>query len=102
MNVYKTVEVPAIEATTKEVFQKTICDICKEDAEPVGWDVGEVEITMREGTSYPECGFGTNIEVHLCVECFKEKLVPFLESEGAVVNTEEWDWEITGGQLRPP
>lgn len=92
MNIYKTIEVPAKEATTKKVFYMTVCDICKSEAKERGYDVGEASIQMREGESLPDCGHGTEINIDLCMECFREKMIPFLESEGVVINETEWDF----------
>ena len=51
-----------------------------------------VEVRQRQGVSYPEGGSGTEIEVDLCPTCFKEKLVPWLRSQGATIEEKEWEW----------
>lgn len=98
----KTVEVPAVPATTKEVVDKVTCDICGQDANRDSWgsssyqiDEIEVEITVkrREGENYPEGGSGTEVVIDVCPDCFVKKLVPWVESHGhAKIETSEWDW----------
>lgn len=77
------------------------CDLCGLTAKTNEWGASsyevcetEVEITIRqkEGSSYPEGGQGTEFEVDLCPKCFKEKLVPWLRSQGAKIEEREWDW----------
>ena len=77
------------------------CDLCGRETKWRGWaedcwDVDEIEIkvTIRrhQGQNYPEGGWGTDYEVDLCPECFKDKLIPWLESQGAKVQQTEWDW----------
>lgn len=96
MNVYKTVEIPAQEATTKKKFVKTICDRCKKDIREskTGGDYNdtEIEISMDIGDRYPEGGHGIKINIDLCADCFKGKLIPFLESEGVTINETKWDY----------
>jgi hypothetical protein len=98
----KTVDVPAVPATTKEVVDKVTCDICGKDANRDSWgsssyefDEVEVEITVkrREGENYPEGGSGTEAVIDVCPDCFVKKLVPWVESHGhAKIETSEWDW----------
>lgn len=88
------------EVKTKHI--KITCDICKREAKKGSWNEGgvyeinetEIEVTVRqkEGTNYPEGGQGFEMVVDLCPVCFKEKLVPWLESQGAVIEEKPWDW----------
>lgn len=98
MKVYKTVDVPA---TTREVLVKRRCDLCGKESKSSDWDAGsyevnetEIKITMKqkEGSNYPEGGSGTEYEIDLCPDCFTERLVPWLKSEGATIEESEWDW----------
>lgn len=73
------------------------CDLCsatsrKDDWTTVSYEVNETEICLKEGDSCPEGGSGTEIEVDICPECFKTKLIPWLESQGATIRQKEWDW----------
>ncbi len=78
------------------------CDLCGVESDSECWEaescyhVNEteirVEVRQKEGSNYPEGGSGTAYEVDLCPKCFKERLVPWLKSQGADINEEEWDW----------
>lgn len=86
----KTIEVPA---TTREIVDFVTCDICGEKINRSdGYEVNEIEVRHKTGTSYPECGSGEETSVDMCGKCFDEKLVPWLRSQGAEPRTEEWDW----------
>jgi hypothetical protein len=77
------------------------CDLCGKKAKTDNWDasrydINETEISVKikqkEGSNYPEGGNGTEYEIDLCPDCFKDKLVPWLRSQGAAVEEKEWDW----------
>jgi len=78
------------------------CDLCGTESKNEEWgdggsyDVNETEITVeirqKEGHSYPEGGSGTKYEIDLCPNCFKNKLIPWLRSQNANIEKEEWDW----------
>lgn len=93
--------------TTSRVVVRRTCDLCgRESLDPNSWSrewgrPGDfdtnttqlsVEVRQREGTNYPEGGSGKLYEVDLCPQCFRDKLVPWLESQGAKVEQTEWDW----------
>lgn len=100
MKYMKTVDVPAVPATTKEVVDKVLCDVCGCDVNrdwngrsSYEFDDVEVEITVkrREGESYPEGAWGTEVVIDICPDCFVKKLVPWVESHGhAKIETTEW------------
>jgi hypothetical protein len=73
----------------------TVCDLCGDESE-TGWaphySAFEATVRLRDGIAYPECGNGTEIEYDLCPTCFREKLIPWLESQGAKTVITEWDW----------
>lgn len=86
--------------TTQELV-KTICDICGAEAKQGEWrsslyEINEVEIRVevrqKEGSDYPEGGWGTHYQADICPNCFKNKLVPWLKSQGCQAKEEEWDW----------
>lgn len=96
MKEYKQVEIPA--RMSKQIA-RVRCDLCARDAEQPGnpwtkgsYDVAEVEVSYKEGDSYPEGGSGTTIKFDICPSCFKEILIPLLESKGATPRKEEWDY----------
>jgi hypothetical protein len=85
---------------TKEVIEKNekvFCDLCNIESKnkrwgSTGYEVSETRIHQREGEVYPEGGGGEEYIVDLCPTCFKEKLIPWLNSQGA--NLKQTDWDI--------
>ena len=89
----------------KQISEETVlverkCDLCGTTAKTEDWGAGsyrvdntEIKVTVRqkEGSSYPEGAWGTKYEIDLCPDCFKDKLVPWLRSQGANIQEEEWD-----------
>ena len=71
---------------------KTTCDLCGGEISEGRFEVNEVEIRHKTGSSYPECGKGKEIEVDMCGGCFTDKLMPWLVSQGANPTAKEWDW----------
>ena len=80
---------------------ETTCDLCGAVASRGCWessifDVNEtkVEVTVRQkdGEKYPEAGWGTDYIVDMCPACFKNKLIPWLESQGCEAERKEWDF----------
>ena len=99
MKVYKKIEYQ----TSHDRLEKIICDVCKAETtnEWKSRDTDEVkiEISMREGTIYRMTdgydyneGEGTKTHIDLCPDCFKSKLIPWIESQGGVPHTEEWNY----------
>lgn len=82
---YKTVTVPE---HTEERQAGIVCDLCGKETDRHDWsashsyEVEEVTVEYKSGYSYPDDYFYTVIEVDLCPQCFKERLVPWLESQG--------------------
>ena len=78
------------------------CDLCGKESKGEKWqarscyEVNETEISIevrqKEGSSCPDGGSGTKYEIDLCPNCFKTKLIPWLKSQGATIQEEEWDW----------
>lgn len=99
MKIYKKKVIPAKEVT---VVEQRKCDLCGKIGKDDRWEskssyeinetVIEIEIRQKEGASYPEGGSGTKYEIDLCPDCFKNRLIPWLQSQGADIKTEEWDW----------
>lgn len=85
----KTVEVPA---TTKQVLDKTTCDLCGAVIRRERWSADEVTVRHRTGCSYPEGGSGEEVRVDMCGTCFDTTLVPWLRTQGADPKPEDWDW----------
>lgn len=80
---------------TETYIEEIVCDLCNK---PLDWNdifpygVNETEISMKEGTSYPEGGNGTEIEIDICTTCFKDKLIPWLKSQGVPIKWQKWSW----------
>jgi hypothetical protein len=80
---------------------KTTCDLCGKIAEKGNWESSayevnevEVEVTVRkkDGTCYPEGGWGTELNVDICPDCFSNELIPFLRGKGAKIEEREWEF----------
>lgn len=98
MKVYKEVIIPAIKRTE---CTHRLCDICGAKGKDGDWTGGtyavdeteiSIKVTQKEGNSYPEGGSGTEYDIDLCPKCFKNKLIPWLRSQGAHVQEIEWDF----------
>ena len=85
----------------RKVLIETTCDLCGAVAKRGDWtssmyeinDVDiEVKIFQKDGRSYPEGGSGTEYRVDMCPDCFIEKLIPWLQSQGCSARRKEWDW----------
>lgn len=88
MNHLKTISVPA---RTREVVDFVTCDICKQKLRRLDmYEVEEPTVYFSEGHRYPDGGAITTIRFDLCKDCFTEKLIPWLLSQGAIPRTEEW------------
>lgn len=85
-------EVKVTEKVKRHIF--TTCDLCGGTTKGNwggGFEVHEVEVRIKEGDTYPEFGSGTEIEYDICPTCFKDKLIPWLESQGAETREREWE-----------
>lgn len=107
MKFTKKVEVPA---TTKDEIDHYTCDLCSRRTEDndywptsikdpedkwtlgVGRNVHETTIKMGIGDRYPEGSWGRETIFDICTDCFRTKLIPWFESQGAKPRMEEWDW----------
>ncbi len=89
------------QSTIKQCVLKK-CDLCgTESKRGSSWNGGYYEIAETRiytevfcsvGDSYSDGGGnGTKHEVDICPKCFKDKLIPWLKSQGANINEEEWD-----------
>jgi uncharacterized protein (DUF2225 family) len=87
------------ETVERDVLEEVRCDLCGALAKHNKWSQGfyevnetdiSVTVKQREGSSYPEGSMGTEYDIDLCPKCFKERLVPWLVSQGA--NIEQKDW----------
>ncbi len=81
-----------VPSTEKQVHTHTTCDICKETLTEGTFEVKETEISCRVGERYPGGGSIDNIEVDMCVDCFRFRLVPWLMSQGCTPKTTNTDY----------
>lgn len=86
----KLIQVPV---TTRTIIYAVTCDLCGMEIKlEEEYTVNEVEVRHKVGSNYPEGGSGEETSVDMCGKCFDEKLIPWLISQGAKPNTEDWDW----------
>jgi len=94
-------ETKPVEIQQREVLVETICDLCGVVAKGSNWETSsyetaeseiEVKVRCKTGFDCPEGGNGDEIIVDICPKCFKEKLVPFLKSQGADIKTINYYW----------
>lgn len=95
MEIYRDVEVPA---TTTKKLEAVVCDLCGQRGEGGDWprtsgnDDQETEIYLKVGWSCPDGGSYEVTTLDMCPDCFRDRLVPWLNSQGAKVRTEDRDW----------
>jgi hypothetical protein len=105
MKIYKKMIRPAYEC---ETFVGRSCDLCGKKTKSVTdwsefsyYEVNETEISINIKHKKGNCEKGTNClegencveyEVDLCPDCFKDKLVPWLQSQGAQIDKKELEW----------
>lgn len=94
MKKYKKIPVPA---TLRDVLEYEECDICKKRTDGRGWkehsySVVDIDISMRTGDEYPSGGSGDVISFDVCPDCFENKLIPWMQAQGAEPTIKEWDW----------
>ena len=84
-------ETVTIERVKSEIV---FCDICGKDVRDgmdSSYDVREVEIYIRNGSRYPEGGWGEEYKADVCLECAEEKVVPVLTALGCKAQWKKWD-----------
>jgi len=87
---------------TKKYVKTRKCDLCGIEVGGEEWEARScyeineteicIEIRQKEGESYPEGGSGTKYEIDMCPKCFKGRFIPWLKSQNATIQEEEWDW----------
>lgn len=76
MNHYKLETVSKLE---KKLI-KTTCDICNNEIKNLEfYKFDEVTISHRYGERWPEGGNSETLDLDICPECFKNKILPFIE-----------------------
>jgi hypothetical protein len=93
LKVYETQQVPA---STQEVCVRRRCDLCRTESNGSDWESGiyrvredtDVGITVKYARNvwgYDGGGEVRKYEIDLCPACFRDRLVPWLKSEGAAI-----------------
>ena len=70
------------------------CDLCHNITKTGDWaqgayDVADVAVELEEGKHYPDCRSTEVTTFDICPKCFKEKLIPWLKSQGAEPTVED-------------
>lgn len=102
MTLHKTtIEIPA---QTREAVESVECDLCKKNFPAartnfpgVNWAESDYDklttcVHMQEGEVYPDNGRYDETAFHICMTCFKEKLIPWLQEQGADPTITETDF----------
>lgn len=94
MKTYRNEMVPAY--TWKSV-SSVKCELCDKKHEGSGWggnkiDIIKTTISIKTGSECSDGGHGVIIDVDICPDCFRGKLIPWLKSQGATIEETEWDW----------
>ncbi len=94
MKTYKTI------TAQREELESLTCDLCGKQVPVDDWThsegdsgqfrIARTRVSLREGYVYPEGGSGEEVEYDICPECFKTKLIPWIESQGAHREPKEW------------
>ena len=82
----KTFETIVIPARTDKRCTKIVCDLCGKEIVHEAYDVDAVKIEYEKGCRYMECGTVEVMSFDMCSDCFKNKLAPWMESQGAVAS----------------
>lgn len=95
-------EIVTIPERKEERVTSISCDLCSakgraridaaEWGDSAGNNVNETEVRLKTGYSCPDGGNGDQYVIDICPTCFENKLIPWLRSQGAKVEKEEWDW----------
>ena len=86
MEHFKTIEVPAVAATSRRKLIKTTCDKCGDEIPTdTRWDPkrhapedteSEVTIKFVRGIQYPECVSLAVLEFDCCAQCWSNYIIP--------------------------
>lgn len=96
MKSYETYE-KKVETREFKYISSITCDICGKKYND-NWNVrgfaemAETEIRYKEGSNYPDGGYGTETTIDICPTCFKEKLIPWVKAQGGTPTVTDWDW----------
>lgn len=105
MKIFGTKTIPAQPERTETVVVGCKCDLCGADGKDgfdsskwKGCDIDKTalkmttEVIRENGESYPEGGSKKVQWFDVCPDCWKTKVVPWFESQGAKVSEREDSW----------
>lgn len=84
-----------IPAREEDHLVAVTCDLCGARSRAGGdWDSDpyrklETNVSMQDGTSYPENTNYVETKVDICPECFVSKLLPWVEAQGGKPRKED-------------
>lgn len=91
MKTFKERIIPAQTVTDLEAIK---CDICGKVTDKLtsnSSEIKEVTIQLQTGHHFHDGGSsGQNISIDLCPECFKDKLIPWVQSQGGEPSVNRW------------
>lgn len=92
----KAYETRKIEYTTNHLLLVK-CDICGKTSSRDNWalddyEINEVTVKIKQGEIYDGYGDGKEMEIDICPDCFKNKLIPFIESFGTKMEYKNWEY----------
>ncbi len=69
------------------------CEFCKKEiGDRIYGKVNEATVLLKTGYAYPDGGSGEELVLDICTDCFKAKLIPWAEANGASFRKEDWDF----------
>ena len=97
--------IPAVAEKNETITIAVKCDFCGiayDNARACTYDgdvsfarnynVENVGLYLKKGTSYPEGSEGSIQQFHGCKKCWYEKIVPALKAMGGIIHVTEYDY----------
>jgi hypothetical protein len=86
-----------VPAKTITILDHIKCELCEkttdnEEWSPRPYEITEPQVSLKEGSNYPEGGYWITTVLDICPNCFKEKLIPWFKSLGGMPRREDHDW----------
>lgn len=97
MEIYETRTIPECK---REVFTNLKCDLCGKESnknyarswKKETYDELVTCISYKKGHCFPDGGYGEELHVDLCPNCFESKLIPWLKEQGVNTELKEYDY----------
>ena len=89
--------------TPRTIIDTVTCDLCGTTTADSGWGehrernsygaiTNDVEVKWRHSYGYSDGGGGTEYVFDICPKCFKERLIPWVVSQGGKPTINDLDW----------